>query len=132
MSDVNLQMAAQCGATELVAPFPGTELAPLIELRDRAAQAGLKLSTIERLVPHDKIVHNKEGRDEQIEVIKTLIRNMGEAGLTTMCYNWMPADDWSRTATDVAERGGALVTEFDVAAKDAELGASVLHLYPPP
>lgn len=29
--------------------------------------------------------------------------------------------DWSRTKTDVAERGGALVTEFNVESDDAAL-----------
>ena len=48
----------------------------------------MRLTVIERLVPHDKIVHNKPGRDEQIENFKTLLRNMGKAGMSTLCYNW--------------------------------------------
>ena len=56
------------------------------------------------------------GRDKQIEDIKSLIRNMGKLGVEVLCYNWMPADDWSRTSVTVKERGGALVTEWDEAA----------------
>jgi D-mannonate dehydratase len=47
-----------------------------------------------------------------------LIRNMGRLGVETLCYNWMPADDWSRTSVSVKERGGALVTEWNEAAVD--------------
>lgn len=40
---------------------------------------------------------------------------MGACGVPVLCYNFMPSDDWTRTAIDVPERGGALVTEFDEA-----------------
>ena len=118
-----MKLAAQAGATDLVGPYPGTELSALIDYRDRAAKNGLKLTTLERLWPHDKIVHNKPGRDQQIEDTKTLLRNMGEAGVKILCYNWMPADDWSRTDTEVVTRGGSLVTEFDISQKEAGLDA---------
>ena len=35
--------------------------------------------------------------------------------VSCLCYNWMPADDWSRTSVDIRERGGARVTAFDLA-----------------
>ena len=60
-TDSNMKLAAQAGATDLVGPYPGTELSALIDYRDRAAKNGLKLTTLERLWPHDKIVHNKPG-----------------------------------------------------------------------
>ena len=40
-------------------------------------------------MPHDKIVHDLPGRDEQVENIKRLIRNMGKCGVKVLCYNWM-------------------------------------------
>jgi len=76
---------------------------------------------IERLLPHDKLVHNKPGRDEQLEDIKTLVRNMGIAKVKTLCYNWMPKDDWSRTSITEKERGGALVSEFDLDKIESEI-----------
>ena len=114
-------MAAEAGATDLVGAYPGTDLAALQTAFDRAAHFGLKLSTIERLWPHDKIVHNKPGREQQIEDTKQLIRNMGATGVQVLCYNWMPADDWSRTSTETPTRGGSLVTAFDIQAKEAAL-----------
>jgi mannonate dehydratase len=74
----------------------------------------MKLSVIERHIPHDKLVHNKPGREEQLAGFKTLIRNMGRCGVKTLCYNWMPDDDWQRTSVTARERGHALVTEFDL------------------
>jgi mannonate dehydratase len=65
--------------------------------------------------PHTlQIVHGQPGRDEQIANIQALIRNMGKLGVRCLCYNWMPADDWSRTSAEVRERGGSRVTAFDL------------------
>eukprot|EP01065_Artemidia_motanka_P028605 TRINITY_DN3405_c0_g1_i1.p1 TRINITY_DN3405_c0_g1~~TRINITY_DN3405_c0_g1_i1.p1 ORF type:complete len:350 (+),score=54.84 TRINITY_DN3405_c0_g1_i1:55-1104(+) len=113
MSDHNLRLAAQVGATDIVAPYPGPGWEAMKGLRDRIASFGLRLCAIERLWPHDAIVHDKQGRVGQIEATKDLIRNMGRAGVPIFCYNWMPADDWSRTSVETPARGGSLVTAFD-------------------
>lgn len=39
----------------------------------------------------DKIILGQEGRDEQIEHFKKCLRAMGEAGISILCYNFMPA-----------------------------------------
>jgi mannonate dehydratase len=114
INERNLQLAAQVGATDIVGRYPGSKLADLKALQDRVTSFGLKLAIIEGYVPHDRIVHGAAGRDEQIENFKQLIRNMGELGMDICCYNFMPDDDWARTSTTIAQRGGALVTGFDV------------------
>jgi mannonate dehydratase len=119
-SDENLQLAAQVGATEIVSVYPGLELGNMFAIRDRVESHGMKLGVIERLVPTLRFIHNSAGRDQQIEDFKTLIRNMGEANVPVLCYSWMPHDDWQRTAVDVSERGGALVTELDMS-QDAKV-----------
>jgi mannonate dehydratase len=111
----NLQLAAQVGVTEIVLTYPGPGLQPLLAARRLVEAAGLRLTHIERKVPHLKFVHNLPGRDAQIEDFKMLIRHMAEAGMTVLCYNWMPDEDWQRTSCDVLERGGARVTEFNLA-----------------
>ena len=121
LSDINLQLAAQCGATDIVGPCPGFEPGQLDSLVARIASFGLRLSVIERFVPHQKIVHNLPGRDEQVEQIKTLIRQMGKAGVECLCYNWMPSDDWTRTSVTVPVRGGALTTSFDLSSAPVAL-----------
>jgi mannonate dehydratase len=120
LSDHHLRLAAQVGAQEVVAPFPGLDLDKLLRLRERIESFGLRLTVIERGVPHDQLVHRGPRRAEQLAEFKKLLENMGRAEVRTLCYNWMPDDDWSRTALDVRERGGALVTAFDAAAAERE------------
>jgi mannonate dehydratase len=113
-SDQNLQLAAQVGVSDIVCVCPGLELSPLLELKRRVESFGMRLTHCERKIPHSKVVHNLPGRDRQIEDYKRLIRNLAEAGMEVLCYNWMPAEDWQRTRCDVPERGGAKVTEFNI------------------
>jgi len=79
---------------------------------------------IERFLPISDVVHNTSKRDSQLDSIRSLIRNMGKAGVKVLCYNWMPVSDWSRTNAFVKERGGSLVTEFNL----AEYGQRTLKL----
>lgn len=127
MTDENLTLARQSGAESIVAPFDEGYLSPegLGKAVSRVESFGLRISVIERFLPHDKIVHGLPGRGEQVAQIKKLIECMGTAGIEVLCYNWMPSDDWTRTSVDEKERGGSLVTEFDVDAASAN-GASEL------
>lgn len=113
-SPENLQLGAQIGATDVVATYPGLEMADLVSVKERIESFGLRLSVIERYVPTLDFIHGTENSEQQTEDFKTLIRNMGEAGVEVLCYSWMPDDDWQRTDLAVLERGGALVTECDL------------------
>ena len=68
---------------------------------------------IEGYLPLENI---KLGRDDGSELgeLKTLVRNMGAAGVPILCYNFMAGTDWVRTRLDVPERGGAKVTAFNL------------------
>jgi len=111
----NLQLAAQVGVTDIVLTYPGPDLKSLLVAKKLVEACGLRLTHLERKIPHLKFVHNLPGRDEQIANFKNLIRNMAEAGMEVLCYNWMPDEDWQRTSCEVLERGGARVTEFNLA-----------------
>lgn len=54
-----------------------------------------------------------EGRDENIESFIQLMRDCADVGMEIICYNWMPAVNWSRSDTARVDRGGSLVTAFD-------------------
>jgi mannonate dehydratase len=131
MTDRNLQLAAQVGVTDIVTIYPGLELAPLLETKRRVESFGMRLTHIERKLPHLRLVHNLPGRDQQLEDIKTLIRNMAEASLEVLCYNWMPDEDWQRTSCDVVERGGAKVTEFDLRYVESNVTDATPAEHPP-
>lgn len=115
LNERNLQLAAQVGVSEIVMTYTGLEATTFRTTRRMVEAAGMKLTHLERKIPHLKFVHNLPGRAEQIEDFKTLIRRMAEAEMKVLCYNWMPDEDWQRTSSTVVERGGALVTEFNLA-----------------
>jgi len=111
----NLDRAAQVGVEEVVLPYPGPGLQPLLTAKRRVEAAGMRLTTIERKIPHRRLVHRLPGYEEELAGFQMLLRQMAEAGLNLACYNWMPGEDWQRTSCTVAARGGALATAFDVA-----------------
>lgn len=113
-SDHHLKLAAQVGCEEIVGTYPGEQPGALKGLREKVEEHGLALTTIERHIPHDLLVHGRAGQEKQLKAFKKLLIDMGREGVRTLCYNWMPEEDWQRTSITAGERGGALVTEFDL------------------
>ena len=111
----NLQLAAQAGVSDIVLTFPGLERGAFVAARRMVVGQGMKLTNLERKVPHLKMVHRLPGWEQQTEDFKTLIRLMAEQEMEVLCYNWMPDEDWQRTSSEVRERGGSRVTEFNLA-----------------
>jgi mannonate dehydratase len=111
----NLQWAAQVGVSDIVLTFPGLDRAAFTSARKMVEAQGMKLTHLERKVPHLKMVHHLPGWEQQTEDFKTLIRLMAEQEMNVLCYNWMPDEDWQRTSSEVPERGGSRVTEFNLA-----------------
>ncbi len=119
------QLVKQCGADCVVGTFSRSRdgaaqekpwsYAALAKLKKAYAEAGFELAVLESRPPTDKIKLGLPGRDEQIEDVCELIRNMGALRIPVWCYEWMPVFNWMRTATDIRSRGGALVTGFDFA-----------------
>ena len=63
---------------------------------------------------HDHIKAGDEKRDECIERVIKMFPIMRDVGISTICFNWMAHIGWLRTRSDYKERGGALVTGFDM------------------
>lgn len=114
MSHENLTLAAQCGVTDVVGRYPGTNLDDLLRMRDQVESYGMRLATVEGYLPIEKL---KLGRDDGTELaaMKTLLGNMQQVGVKILCYNFMAGTDWVRTRLDASERAGAKVTAFDLA-----------------
>ena len=64
---------------------------------------------------HDHIKAGDGLRDECIEKVISMFPNMRAHGIDTICFNWMAHVGWLRTSSDFPERGGARVTEFNMA-----------------
>jgi mannonate dehydratase len=89
------------------------DYAPLALYRDHVAEAGLSLAVIEDNPPMDALRLGRPGREEELEAVCTLIRNMGALGIGVWCYHWMPILGWLRTSVAASGRGGAQVSECD-------------------
>jgi mannonate dehydratase len=113
MSNENLQLAAQCGVTDIVARYPNGGLAELQSIQKRVASFGMQVTVVEGYLPIENI---KIGADDGTELrsVIQLLRDMAQIGLPLLCYNFMAGTDWVRTRVDAPERGGAKVTSFSL------------------
>lgn len=123
MTDEQLRLAAQCGVSAVVTRYPGPELDDLLAVQRRIESFGLELAAIEGYLPIENIKFGKDDGTE-LSALKTLVRNMGQAGVPILCYNFMAGTDWVRTRLDVPERGGATVTSFELQEVDRAMSLS--------
>lgn len=95
---------------------------PLASHRDRIQEAGLQLMVIEDNPPMDKLRLGLPGREQELEAVLTLIRNMGRLGIPVWSYHWMAVLGWLRTGVGPHGRGGAVVSSYDhVRTRDAPM-----------
>jgi mannonate dehydratase len=86
----------------------------LAKLKAAYEESGLTISGVEsHPVAAEKIKLGVPGRDEEIENYCAAIEALGKVGIPMCCYNFMAGIGWYHTKTDIAERGGALSSEFD-------------------
>ncbi len=93
----------------------------LVEARERAAEHGLRFMGIQSLNynVYGKIMLGKPGQDAQLETITELVRNLGEADVPILGYQWNPRGVVPmRTSESTPVRGGAASSEFDIEALD--------------
>ena len=69
----------------------------LRRLADSVSHAGMELAVIESIPVHEDIKLGRATRDALIDNYAASIRNMRAAGVSVLCYNFMPVFDWTRT-----------------------------------
>ena len=123
LSDYHLTLAAQCGVQDITVRYPGPDLTRLGELKRQIERHGLRLAIVEGYLPIERL---KLGRDDgsELAALKALLREMGRLDIPLLCYNFMAGTDWVRTRLDAPERGGARVTEFNLAAAERAVSLS--------
>lgn len=75
---------------------------------------GLTWSVIESIPVHEDIKLGRPTRDMWIEKYKQSIQNVGWVGIPTICYNFMPVVDWTRTNLEMELEDGAKALCFDI------------------
>ena len=68
--------------------------------RDEIDAAGLVWSVVESVPLHNDIKTRSGEVERYIDNYRTSIENIGRAGIPTVCYNFMPVVDWTRTSLD--------------------------------
>ena len=120
----NLLFAKQAGATHIIAHTPFDTRKPgdfnaiwsyeeLVSLRKMINDEGLALEAIENFLPifWSDILLDGPYKQEQMQNLKTLIRNVGKAGIPIFGYNFSLAGVWGRVKGPWA-RGEAETVAF--------------------
>jgi mannonate dehydratase len=120
--DVTLEAIKQTGATGIVTALhdiPCGEIWPedqVLERKKTIEAAGLTWSVIESINIHESIKTGADDRDQWIKKYIISLKNAAACGLKTVCYNFMPVLDWTRTDLDFRLGNDASALRYDAAA----------------
>lgn len=100
---VSLENILQAGASGVVTSLhhiPTGDTWPLEDILQRKSQihsSSLDWTVVESIPLHNDIKTRSGNYQRYIDNYKQSIRNVATAGITVVCYNFMPVVDWTRT-----------------------------------
>lgn len=85
------------------------------QVRDEIEAHGMRWSVVESLPVSEGIKTNSDERPQLMANYIQSLRNLAEAGIDTVCYNFMPVLDWARTDLHYKDQNGGESMLFDPA-----------------
>ena len=121
---VTIEEIRQTGATDVVSALhtiPTGEIWTKEAIRQHqsliedceADLAPLKWSVVESIPVHEDIKLARSGYDKYVENWIISMENLAQCGIKTICYNFMPVIDWTRTDLNFKLPSGAYALRFD-------------------
>ena len=116
---ITLKEIRQAGVTDIVAALyerkPG-EVWPVAEIKARAKKvkdAGMTWSVVESVPVHEDIKKRTGDYLKYVANYKQTLRNLAKCGIRTVCYNFMPVLDWTRSNLAYELADGSTCLEYN-------------------